>query len=1740
MHPIDARQHSYFNLTILTSDCYTNPYVLLSTTRASTRAELHSKRFKKPLLTPRLKQRPAESDLFSSETLEANRLAEEVRVLELVHLAPSARGHSISKASTTGSEQVALGESMPIISYHSTLIASRGDISHAQAYFSSSAEGITSYVRRAADDAAAGHLQSNSPAATTTVTPTLLPVHAVYGIAKSEGELGTYSIPPHAAPQLKGPQKSPQEPNNQYPAAFAAKFCAAALDEDLNLDPLVEQFEGEAIVETGEEPPAEPAQNQKVDKTTSHILLSRGVKDDPSLPPSSHTSPTIAAGTETDDQRSDSQGRKFEAVDFAVTTVWDNTGNKVMTFGVAGAVGRNSVVLPASSRLSTPESPGLGTKAGNDGEGKAYEGYVSGVEAAGEVGGFGIDGGRKRSSSTLQREIGAKRVRGDAGGVADIPTSTPSPNSSSRVPEGHPGGEALFAETKFAHDVAEAGRSLDAEDARYQLEVKKGRSSALYAVDPRSTPGIRSTRASLIPSPRRYSLQSEGSTLSGPSGKASVLLGMSPRGSKRGSRTKSMQDALQQNSIDSHGDLSVDDDVPDLPNMPSPITSRKVANLEDATSTMSYVSLESNNSGWSSFSGIDELDDPLPRRGRSLIRKDRVPNPFSRASSRNRMSDAAIEVNVRFMEPRLRRSSTFHDDPEDIPARLEDRLIEPLPRGSINTSFYEVLNDIETRAGKYQKRYSETALEMAFTFVEETTRAASRALSPAGMSRNHSPASRKGSSMSAALRSHRASSGTTREELLEIIARTERELGAYSETPSYPNILANIQPKEKGKQPQRRKSVVALKVPAEILHHIYLYLGPVDFDAARHVCRLWYINSLEYSLLDTMLRRGGWSTSMWRELAANRGVDKSVRVNEEWLMSKHLARECALGPDWRGNGIIMTEADTAVGVNLEHRTTPFRLCSKLDFRSAGVNYTTDEMETCGMLFTVSNCSKFLMVSQGTIVYIYELNRSHRTHRGHDRAEDGALRPFTSIICPRRVLACSMDTSSNRDAIAILMDGRMGLVCAVTGNSNRSGRATHMRDLRKMQEQSDVFPVSRGGSWRNNVSLGTSHSPRMGPVGSDHRLHVSVLVPDQTPSLEGDSTTPNEGSDVELDHHYAPPKRNSGLNFPKLVQSSYPMPIEASPPTLYALLCSADDPPRSVALCPQRRCVAFGCSSGIELHWVDALTGQDLNRWFPLTAPSDYLYFLPPRAGVDSAKKLRLVSSKGTPGEKATMSERFSSRKKHSAFWGVHSSQGLFGGDDAGHGQQTQGRRGASDHYRAVPLSDGYHLLFTDPASGVLCLGNDAPLGGPTKLLRKLWFSGPVAEGSPISYAAASDLRWGVRVVAAYGLGREQSIYLFSVPADVLADGHGRGEVTMGTQGNGQLITAHAFRKESIAKERNGPKPPEWQAWWGANAPGVGAMAFPQPGIGFGSGVGGGAGGIHWPIQIRGQEVRKCRDLVDLAIHSGPEIGITVWAFSRGGVAHTWSIDNISEGVKQRWVVRDGTVREGDGDGDMEMCEADVVFPESSPWEEWEDGTPSSPNYNEQERGLRGNASASYDGALLSPESGSPERRDSVPGLEVVMDVDGDVLMADLGDLGAAEEAGVQHRREELFERSWRGENEREWDRRWNGFGMEDFELGNIRPFATSSSSYASYHASRIDVRDDRSFGYERGVYDRGRGWDDAVESVDGGEVGVEEMSVQMGRYRWGRERRNEVGQAREGMDLVEELTGVARIDIEIR
>ncbi|KAJ0165358.1 hypothetical protein CTA2_11510 [Colletotrichum tanaceti] len=156
----------------------------------------------------------------------------------------------------------------------------------------------------------------------------------------------------------------------------------------------------------------------------------------------------------------------------------------------------------------------------------------------------------------------------------------------------------------------------------------------------------------------------------------------------------------------------------------------------------------------------------------------------------------------------------------------------------------------------------------------------------------------------------------------------------------------------------------AMRLPIEILHQIYSLLDPPDFNVARHTCRTWFWAGLNRSILVTMLKRGGWWSSIESVLDVKQGKHALFNVHdpdvtEEWVMSKWLARECALGPSHGA---------------LEPAFVEISQTQFTDFASATVPGTGED--ACAR-YTASMCGQFLMVSYGAIIYVYELNHRCR-------------------------------------------------------------------------------------------------------------------------------------------------------------------------------------------------------------------------------------------------------------------------------------------------------------------------------------------------------------------------------------------------------------------------------------------------------------------------------------------------------------------------------------------------------------------------------------------------------------------------------------------------------------------------------------------------------------------------------------------------------------------------------------------
>jgi hypothetical protein len=419
----------------------------------------------------------------------------------------------------------------------------------------------------------------------------------------------------------------------------------------------------------------------------------------------------------------------------------------------------------------------------------------------------------------------------------------------------------------------------------------------------------------------------------------------------------------------------------------------------------------------------------------------------------------------------------------------------------------------------------------------------------------------------------------------------------------------------------------------------------------------------------------------------------------------------------------------------------------------------------------------------------------------------------------------MDTSADEYAVAALLDGRMGIWC-------------NLQYARKSPE--DVS---------STVPLTGAETPVTPHRSSDEGVEGETPPPFKSINIRWSFEEINL-EDVHDAHNYYDHDINQTWNLkvrPVPIVSetkvhaeaspSQGIPVEPGPSTIYRDLCQPDDPPRSVAICPRRRAVAFGCSARIELHWIDKDSNSVFRR-FPLTAPSDIVYFLPPLPGDESPKKLRLISSAALPRERPQICRKFYPPKD------VDLCLGALRYADA----HDIAKQPKYDHYRAVPLSDGRHMLFIDPKSRDLFLGSDAPLHAPTKLLRKIRFETPVEGQTARLYTAAADLSWGVRIVAVYG----DAIIFYSVPRDIFESPH--------WEQNNHDDDAEAA--SAVDDDEN-----HWSHWL---SPPHHDLTNPIA-----------------PLTIRGIHLGTMQQLSELAIFTDPDI--TIWAFSLAGMAKTWQV-----------------------------------------------------------------------------------------------------------------------------------------------------------------------------------------------------------------------------------------------------------
>lgn len=340
-----------------------------------------------------------------------------------------------------------------------------------------------------------------------------------------------------------------------------------------------------------------------------------------------------------------------------------------------------------------------------------------------------------------------------------------------------------------------------------------------------------------------------------------------------------------------------------------------------------------------------------------------------------------------------------------------------------------------------------------------------------------------------------------------------------------------------------------------------------------------------------------------------------------------------------------------------------------------------------------------------------------------------------------------------------------------------------------------------------------------------------------------------------------------------------MPLsEPASPRYYHDVCSADDPPRNVSICPGRRCLAFGCSSGIELHWACENMNQDCRKHFPMTQPSEVLHFLPNRP--ETPMEMRLISSLAGPGMPGCQCHKGRQQQcQIHLFTDVQQSFTQYAPERDR--RPSVVRATHCHHYRAVPVNDGMHILFIEPRTGLLCIGSDAPIGGPTSLTRALLcvppfmrdFSDSTKAGlAPTVFAAGSDLSWGLRVVAAYG----DRIVLYSVPLDVfnvVRKEHER-------QGDGVMGDSDLARDWFLEGERSGKRRESFLPNQNGDWEFLLSVSYRPT-------------AMMWPFKIYGKEIGTMDDsVVELALQSSHG-GARVWAFGASGATKVFDVDTFT-------------------------------------------------------------------------------------------------------------------------------------------------------------------------------------------------------------------------------------------------------
>lgn len=226
--------------------------------------------------------------------------------------------------------------------------------------------------------------------------------------------------------------------------------------------------------------------------------------------------------------------------------------------------------------------------------------------------------------------------------------------------------------------------------------------------------------------------------------------------------------------------------------------------------------------------------------------------------------------------------------------------------------------------------------------------------------------------------------------------------------------------------------------------------------------------------------------------------------------------------------------------------------------------------------TTSNCGKYFLTAAGSELYTYRIERN-------------TLRLCSRTSCERNILAISISDRAEQLAVAVLLEGRIGLCLDMNRNSksalNDSPWERHGFLINTAPETAPIMDLDTGDATRDMGAIQVGEleegSANVDSNGEHDVFHQSVEIT-VCKYFHGSIRARSRGlQQMPVPSNGVWPK---ALNFYEPIPSKT-MTREVQTKVAYRNICTVEDPPRSVAISPTRHCVAFGCRAGVELYWV---------------------------------------------------------------------------------------------------------------------------------------------------------------------------------------------------------------------------------------------------------------------------------------------------------------------------------------------------------------------------------------------------------------------------------------------------------------------------------------------------------------------------------------------------------------------------